>query len=336
MYINDTLIEQYGLEQAAILQNFAFWIQVNSRKKVNQKKGKTWTFTPLKKLNEKFKWMSLAKIRKAIDTLIKKDILVKDNFNHNPYDRTCWYAFQNEDNLKEILALIQTDLQKVQTAETPDLPETKPEKRTKKSNCSNDKSCNKSVPTNLSQKEVSDKPNKTLFHELKKRKLAKSQINSILMLHSQEYIQDKISLHDFMITYYPAKIKNTACYLYMAITENWTDKNHDKFKTKHKNVKESQEDHEDRKLKEKARIEYDKYLENECRKEYENLTDTEKQEIDYKIIKELEKSRFLKQDRELFHRQLECKRVTEILNRLKDRLLTENDFMSNAKNRGLF
>jgi len=102
MYINDFLLKKYGLEQSVLLQNFYFWINHNSKKRINYVDGKFWTFSTLNQLLEKYPFLTIHKIRTAIDSLIKLGIIIKDNHNFNRYNHTTWYAFKDSAIFNEI------------------------------------------------------------------------------------------------------------------------------------------------------------------------------------------------------------------------------------------
>ena len=104
MYVNKVLSKEYGLNAALLLQNFAFWISINKKNNNNLKEGRVWTYQTLKSLKDKFECLSIDKIRYAIESLVKKGILLKSNFNKTKYDRTIWYAFQDDALLEEIIS----------------------------------------------------------------------------------------------------------------------------------------------------------------------------------------------------------------------------------------
>ena len=104
MYVNESLAKDYGLEPAILLQNFAFWVTVNAKKNINLRDGKIWTFISIKTLQKQFPFLSVSKIRAAIIKLKQSNILITANYNRNKYDRTIWYAFENEDFLKKIIS----------------------------------------------------------------------------------------------------------------------------------------------------------------------------------------------------------------------------------------
>ena len=57
MTINDNLIERYGINSAIVIQNFAFWINLNKQKNNNFKDGAYWTYSTLQDLNKRLKFL---------------------------------------------------------------------------------------------------------------------------------------------------------------------------------------------------------------------------------------------------------------------------------------
>ena len=84
--------KEYGIEEAIILANFKYWIDINTEKEVNFFDGRYWVYNSIKELNNRYPYMSEPKIRRVIDSLVKKGVLIKGNYNSNTYDRTLWYS----------------------------------------------------------------------------------------------------------------------------------------------------------------------------------------------------------------------------------------------------
>lgn len=95
-YSIDVAIE-YGLNEAIIIQLFQFWILKNKANNNNFFNGRYWTYNSLNAWQEILPHFTQMQIRHAIDNLVQKGVLIKGNFNKNKFDRTCWYAFANED-----------------------------------------------------------------------------------------------------------------------------------------------------------------------------------------------------------------------------------------------
>lgn len=88
--------EKYGMLEAVILGNFRFWVANNRANGRHQHDGKTWTYNSVQALTELFPYASIDKVRRAIERLVDRGVLVKGCYNESPYDRTAWYAFADE------------------------------------------------------------------------------------------------------------------------------------------------------------------------------------------------------------------------------------------------
>lgn len=86
----------HGVVEAVLIQNFAFWISHNRANGRHFYQGRTWTYNTVKAFGELFPYLSEPQIRRALDGLIAKGVLVTGNFNESKVDRTKWYAFTDE------------------------------------------------------------------------------------------------------------------------------------------------------------------------------------------------------------------------------------------------
>lgn len=89
---NVELAMKYGIEEAILIENFAFWIKKNAANGVNYVNGEFWTYNTAKALEELFPYMNLKKIQRILVKLEELKILKSDNFNKKAYDRTKWYC----------------------------------------------------------------------------------------------------------------------------------------------------------------------------------------------------------------------------------------------------
>ena len=88
----------YGIEEAIIIKNFEFWLAKNKANGKHLYENRTWTYNSVKAFGDLFPYMSDSKIRRTLDNLVEKGVLLKGNFNQSGYDRTLWYSFS--DNFK--------------------------------------------------------------------------------------------------------------------------------------------------------------------------------------------------------------------------------------------
>ncbi len=88
--------QQYGVNEAIMLQNFLFWIRHNAANNIHQHDGKTWTYNSKKALNKLFPFWSYDQVKGVLNSLINQGVLVTGNYNKLKFDRTLWYAFKDE------------------------------------------------------------------------------------------------------------------------------------------------------------------------------------------------------------------------------------------------
>ena len=95
------LAKEYGIEEAIILENFAFWIKKNSANNINFIDGNYWTFNSASALEELFPYMNLKKIQRILNKLEELNILKSANHNKAKYDRTKWYCIVDKNILEK-------------------------------------------------------------------------------------------------------------------------------------------------------------------------------------------------------------------------------------------
>lgn len=82
---------------AIVVQFFINTICAHKRAKRNFKKGKTWNYCTYAELVEYFPYWTEKQIRGRINNLVEKKVLIVDSFNKSKWDKTNWYAFQDEE-----------------------------------------------------------------------------------------------------------------------------------------------------------------------------------------------------------------------------------------------
>lgn len=92
-YFSVEFAAKYGLEAAILAEHFSFWIEKNQSDGRNFHDGRYWTFCSVSSLQNIFSYLSIGKIRGALNTLLKEGVIIKGNFNKLAYDRTSWYSF---------------------------------------------------------------------------------------------------------------------------------------------------------------------------------------------------------------------------------------------------
>jgi hypothetical protein len=87
----------YGLEEAIMIWNFRFWIIKNKANNKHFYENKTWTYNSHEAFQKLFPFWTKDQVRRIIEKLLKKEIIVKGNFNQSAYNKTAWYAFKDEE-----------------------------------------------------------------------------------------------------------------------------------------------------------------------------------------------------------------------------------------------
>ena len=88
---------EYGIEEAILINHFAFWINTNAAQGVNYIDGRFWTFNTKKGLLNALPELKTARVvRYAIDKLVENGIIILGQYSKNNLDKTTWYAFSDK------------------------------------------------------------------------------------------------------------------------------------------------------------------------------------------------------------------------------------------------
>lgn len=88
----------YGTKEAIVINYFRYWIGKNKANEKHFYDERYWTYNSVRALTEIFYYWSEKQIRRTLDSLVNKGVLIKGNYNKTAYDRTNWYAFVNEEH----------------------------------------------------------------------------------------------------------------------------------------------------------------------------------------------------------------------------------------------
>lgn len=91
------LAVEIGLSEAIFIQQLHYWL----RKSTHKKEGHIWIYNTIREWNEQFPFWSERQIRRIIENLEKKELIVTGNFNKLQIDKTKWYRI-NKEKLNEI------------------------------------------------------------------------------------------------------------------------------------------------------------------------------------------------------------------------------------------
>jgi hypothetical protein len=88
---------KYGIVEAVLLYNFRYWLDHNKANEKNKHEGFYWTYNSYSALHQLFEYIPAGTIRKKIQSLEKKGLLVSSQkLNKAQYDRTKWYTIPKE------------------------------------------------------------------------------------------------------------------------------------------------------------------------------------------------------------------------------------------------
>lgn len=93
---NIEMAAKYGIPAAVIYRNFQFWIGKNKADGRHLHDGRTWSYNTRKGLCEIFPYLSEWQVRAGIKKLVDAGILRTGNYNRRGFDKTLWFAFEDE------------------------------------------------------------------------------------------------------------------------------------------------------------------------------------------------------------------------------------------------
>jgi hypothetical protein len=130
------LATKIGLNEAIILQQIHYWLEINRKANKNFKDGNYWVYNSFKDWKINFPFWSESTIKRTVSKLERYNLLVVGNYNKLKIDRTKWYRINYETLEKlEKLPLGQIDPTKMSICTAQDvnlirpLPENKAENK---------------------------------------------------------------------------------------------------------------------------------------------------------------------------------------------------------------
>lgn len=92
LVVDTVLATQIGLNEAIVLQQVHYWIEVNKAKQTNFYEGSYWTYNSMKEWSKSFPFFGEKTLNRIFKNLEKLEILKTGNFNKLRMDRTKWYT----------------------------------------------------------------------------------------------------------------------------------------------------------------------------------------------------------------------------------------------------
>jgi hypothetical protein len=93
---DESMAVKYGVDEAIMLQNLAYWVQKNAANGKHIHNGRAWTYNSAAAFVKLFPFWNKFKIRRILDTLEERGAIMSDSFNDVPMDRTKWYSVSDE------------------------------------------------------------------------------------------------------------------------------------------------------------------------------------------------------------------------------------------------
>ncbi|RXI70523.1 DnaD domain protein [Clostridium tetani] len=101
--INKELAKIIGLNEAIVLQQIEYWININeqAKKENNFQDGFYWTYNTIEEWTNEFPFWSGDTVKRTLSKLRKRELLITNRYNIKKYDRTLWYRI-NYEKLNEL------------------------------------------------------------------------------------------------------------------------------------------------------------------------------------------------------------------------------------------
>ncbi len=92
LVVDTVLATKIGLNEAIVLQQVHYWIEINRTKQTNFYEDSFWTYNSMKEWNKSFPFFGEKTLNRIFKNLEKLGILKTGNFNKLRMDRTKWYT----------------------------------------------------------------------------------------------------------------------------------------------------------------------------------------------------------------------------------------------------
>jgi len=93
---NEDLAVLIGLEEAIVLQQIHYWLEINRKANKNFREGRYWTYNTQNDWLKDFKWMKLTTLKRVLAHLEKIGVVIAKKFNAGKWDHTKWYSIEYE------------------------------------------------------------------------------------------------------------------------------------------------------------------------------------------------------------------------------------------------
>jgi len=93
-HFNTKIAELYGVNEAIIINNMAFWTMKNKANNKHFYDDRFWTYNSVSAFTKLFPYWSEKQIIRILKSLEEKGIVTVGNYNKAAYDRTKWYSLE--------------------------------------------------------------------------------------------------------------------------------------------------------------------------------------------------------------------------------------------------
>ncbi len=111
LVIDKQLAKLIGLNEAMVLQQIHYWLEINRKADKNFREAQYWTYNTLEEWQEEFPFWSVDTVKRTLTKLRKMGILITGNFNRLKMDRTLWYTI-NYEELEKLSEIEKEEAQK--------------------------------------------------------------------------------------------------------------------------------------------------------------------------------------------------------------------------------
>lgn len=136
IFFDADIAAKYGVDEAIIIANFAYWIEKNEANGRNFYDGRYWTYNSIDAFTKLFPFWTARQIRRILKSLEDQNVIITGNYNPSTYDRTTWYAFADGFDKNVNLHLTETSNGKDQNVQP--IPDIIPEENNQCSLSSNE------------------------------------------------------------------------------------------------------------------------------------------------------------------------------------------------------
>lgn len=90
------IAKEYGIPEAVLLHNIAFWEKQNRLNQHNFFAGRYWSYNTIKAYEGLFDFMSTATIKRALKHLKDEGLILTGNFNNDRFNHTNYYTLSDK------------------------------------------------------------------------------------------------------------------------------------------------------------------------------------------------------------------------------------------------